>query len=136
MKFLEKLFGSEPGSRLHNTLQQPEREAIIDLMLLAIYVDNRLSISETSELDASTESLGWDSITGPSIYISNATNRARDARSSEGATAEFIVYAANRLSSAGSKARALELLNRLLMSDGKTDKEKAFFLQVEVAFAK
>jgi hypothetical protein len=135
MKFLEKLFSSEQGSSLHGSMEQPEREAIIDLLLLGIYIDNHLSLSETSEFDTSTESLGWDSQTGPSIYISNATNRARDARSNEAATAELIAFVARRLTSVGSKDRALSLLNRLLMSDGKTEKETAFFKQVETAFA-
>ncbi len=135
MKFLEKLFSAEQGSSLHGALQQPEREAIIDLLLLGIYIDNHLSLGETSEFDASTESLGWDSTTGPSIYISNATTRARDVRLSEDAIAEFIRFAASRLTSAGSKERALTLLNRLLMSDGKTEKEADFFKQVEADFS-
>ncbi|CAA6676740.1 MULTISPECIES: hypothetical protein [unclassified Lentimonas] len=135
MKFLEKLFSAEQGSSLHGQLQQPEREAIVDLLLLGVYIDNHLSLSETSEFDSATEALGWESMTGPSIYINSATNRARDVRLSEDATAEFIRFAAQRLTSAGSKERALVLLNRLLMSDGKTDKEKAFFSQVEGTFA-
>lgn len=131
MKFLEKLFSPEPVSSLHPALEQAEREAIIDLLLLAVYADNHLSLSESGEFDATAESLGWDSITAPSIYINNATNRAREAHSSEAATAELIRFVAKRLTSVGSKARALDLLNRLLMSDGKTDKEMAFFKQVE-----
>ena len=135
MKFLEKLFSAEQGSSLHGALQQPEREAIIDLLLLAVYIDNHLSLSETTEFDAATEALGWDSSTGPSIYINSATTRARDVRLSEDAVAEFIHFANKRLASPASKERALVLLNRLLMSDGKTDKEKAFFKQVETTFA-
>ena len=135
MKFLEKLFSSEQGSSLHGALQQPEREAIIDLLLLAIYVDNHVSLGETQEFDDATDALGWDSTTGPFVYINAATSRARDVRLSEDAIGEFIRFAASRLTSAGSKARALTLLNRLLMSDGKTEKEAAFFKQVEAAFA-
>lgn len=134
MRFLEKLFGAEPRSSLHPELQQPEREAVIDLLLMAIYVDDHLSLSESKELDDSTESLGWDSSTGVSVYISTATDRARTARSSEAATAQFIDYAAERLSSKAARQRALELLNRLFMADGKTDKEKVFFNKVETAF--
>ena len=47
MKFLEKLFSSEQGSSLHPAVAQVEREAIIDLLLLAIYVDNHLSLGES-----------------------------------------------------------------------------------------
>jgi hypothetical protein len=135
MKFLEKLFSDAPRSALRPELQQAEREAVIDLLLLAVYVDDHLSLSESSEFDAATDSMGWDSSTGPSVYICNATARARVARSSEAATAQYIAFVSERLKSAGSKERALELLNRLFMSDGKTDKEKVFFKQVEVNFA-
>ena len=135
MKFLEKLFNPEQGSSLHPSITQPEREAIIDLLLLAVYIDGHLSLAESTEFDSAADSLGWDSITGPSIYISNATDRARNARTSDDATAEFIAFAAQRLTSPGSKERALEVLNRLLTSDGKTETEKAFFKQVEATLS-
>ncbi len=135
MRFLERLFGGEePRSSLKPELKQAEREAILDLLLLATYVDDHLSLSESKEFDDAADALGWESNTGPSVYISNATGRARTARSSEAATSQFIDYVAERLISNGSKERALELLNRLFIADGKTDKEKAFFKQVEVAF--
>lgn len=135
MKFLEKLFGGETRSALHPELQQPEREAIIDLLLMAIYVDDHLSLSETKEFDDTAESLGWDSNTGLSVYIDSATDRARTARSSEEGTDEMVGFIAERLTSKGSKERALTLLNHLFMADGKTDKEKDFFSKVEAAFA-
>ncbi|MFT5837211.1 MAG: hypothetical protein ACI9ZV_000715 [Candidatus Azotimanducaceae bacterium] len=136
MKFLEKLFSSErPRSSLHSELKQAEREAILDLLLLATYVDGHLSLSETKEFDDAADAMGWESSTGPSVYISNATDRARTARSGKETTAEFINYVAARLGSSGSRERALELLNRLFLADGKTEQEKVFFKQVEAAFA-
>ncbi|WPJ98080.1 hypothetical protein SH580_10250 [Coraliomargarita algicola] len=133
MKFLEKLFSQESRATPESELQQAEREAIIDLLLMAIYVDQHLSLAETKEFDHAADSLGWDSSTGPSVYICNATDRARTARISEELTADFIAYVAERLSE-NSKPRALELLNRLFQSDGLTDKEKGFLQQVRVAF--
>ncbi len=135
MEFLEKLFSGDQGSSLHPAVTQAEREAIIDLLLLAIYIDGHLSLAESNEFNSAADSLGWESSTGPSVYISTATDRARNARTSEDSVAELIRFVALRLSSAGSKERALVLLNRLLTSDGKTEKEKVFFKQVEAAFA-
>ena len=135
MKFLEKLFSADEGSSLHPAIEQPEREAIIDLLLLAIYIDGHLSLAESSEFDTAADSLGWDSITGPSVYISTATDRARNARTNEASVSEFIAFVAQRLTSAGSKERALVLLNRLFTADGKTESEKAFFKQVEAALS-
>ncbi|MBT63052.1 MAG: hypothetical protein CML13_07555 [Puniceicoccaceae bacterium] len=90
MKFLEKLFSQESRSTPESELQQAEREAIIDLLLMAIYVDQHLSLAETKEFDHAADSLGWDSSTGSSVYICNATDRARTARISEELTADFI----------------------------------------------
>lgn len=134
MRFLEKLFSADKGSSLHPSITQPEREAIIDLLLLAVYIDGHLSLVESTEFDCAADSLGWESSTGPSIYFNNATDRARNASASEDSVAELIEFSAQRLNSKGSKERALVLLNRLLTADGKTEKEKAFFKQVEAAF--
>lgn len=131
MKFIEKLFSKAQGSSLHPSLVQSEREAIIDLLLLAAYADNHLSFNESREFDEATESLGWDSSTGVSVYLSNATDRARNALGNEG---PLIEYVAERLNTPASKDRALELLNRLFIADGKDEKEQAFFKRVEVAF--
>ncbi|MGJ8637966.1 MAG: hypothetical protein ACSHYA_01115 [Opitutaceae bacterium] len=134
MKFLEKLFSADEGSSLHPSVKQPEREAIIDLLLLAIYIDGHLSLSESNEFDGAADSLGWESSTDISVYMNSATDRARNARLNEESVAELITWVGQRLTSAGSKERALELLNRLLMSDGKTEVEKTFFQQVEAVF--
>lgn len=131
MKFIEKLFGAEPTSSLHPSLSQPEREAIIDLLLLAAYADNHLSYNESQEFDEATESIGWDSSTSLSVYLSQATDRARQARGDE---KPFIEFVAQRLNTPASKDRALELLNRLFIADGKEDREQAFMKQVEEAF--
>ncbi|MGB0414814.1 MAG: hypothetical protein ACPGJU_10265 [Coraliomargarita sp.] len=133
MKFLEKLFSAEQGSRIHPALEQPEREAIVDLLIIAIYVDNHLSLAESAELEESAGVLGWESVTDLDTYISTATARARDARSAESLRAEYIQHAVERLSSDASKERALELLNKVFLADGKNEVEKAFFKQVETA---
>ncbi len=135
MKFLEKLFGAEQGSKLHPALGQAEREAIVDLLIMAIYVDNHLSLAESKELEESTDALGWESVTDLETYISTATARARDARSDEGLRAEYINFVAERLTTYAGKERALELLNKVFLADGKNEVEKAFFKQVEAVLA-
>lgn len=134
MKFLKKLFGSTKESSLYPSLDQREREAIVDLLLMAIYIDNFLSLSETEELKSTADLLGWESETDFSVYIDDAITRVRNVRSNEESLAEFIKYVATRLVSPGSRERALELLNRLLRSDGKSEAEKTFFNKVESSF--
>jgi hypothetical protein len=134
MKFIKDLFTSSKNSSLHPPLQQGEREAIIDMLLMGIYFDDHLSLSESEEFKSLTDLIGWESDLDISVYVDNTILRVRNVRSSEEALTEFIRYIAERLNSAGSRERALELLNRLLRTDGKTDTENVFFKQVEAAF--
>ncbi|WP_269524481.1 hypothetical protein [Coraliomargarita parva] len=133
MKFIEKLFTSERGSSLHGALEQTEREAIVDLLIMAVYVDSHLSLRESHEFDGLTDSLGWESGTAVDFYACNATNRVYGALSCEDSTREFVDFAAQRLKSKASRERALELLNKLFQSDGKTEAEAKFFKRVEAS---
>ena len=135
MKFLKNLFSElSKDSSTKPKLKQPESEAVIDLMLLGIYGDDHFSLSESRELDAISNSLAWKSNQDLSVYIDNAVVRVRNARLSDEATDEFIQYIARRLTSPGAKEYALELLNRLLRSDGKNEVEKVLFKKIEAIF--
>lgn len=132
MKFLEKLFRAEQEAN-QPAVMQSEREAIVDLLIMAIYVDNHLSLAESAELEESAGVLGWESVTDLDTYISTATARARNARSDEGLRGDYIAFAAERLAGAAAKERALELLDKVFLADGKNDVEAAFLEQVEAA---
>ena len=134
MKFFKDIFASLKNPSLHQPLQQDEREAIIDLLLLGIYYDDHLSLGESEEFRSVVNSIGWESELEVSGYINNAILRVRSIRSSDETCSDFIRQIAKRLTSAGSRERALKLLNRLFRTDGKTNIEKAFFQQVEAAF--
>lgn len=132
MKFLQNLFTPEPAKKhLYDAFTQGEREAIVDLLLLSIYSDNHISYAESVELEDSIKNMGWESDIPSETYIQTATARARSARISETATNDFLEFIATRLESPPAKTRALELLDRLLASDGTSDSEKAFFKTVE-----
>lgn len=132
MNFLKRLFQNEPPKQgLHAPLTQTEREAIIDLLLLAIYADNHISHAETVELDNTVDSIGWDSGSDVELYINGATARARSARQNQETKSEFIDYVAERLSTTANKQRALDLLNRLFIADGKSDEEAVLFALIE-----
>lgn len=135
MKILEKLFGEPEPSSPSPALEQLEREAIVDLLLLAVYVDNHLSLSESKVFDESTDSMGWESETSIYVYLDHATHRVRNVRGNDEAIIELIGYVSERLKSAEARKRAMALLNRLFMADSTTAKEKDFISKVEAAFA-
>ena len=136
LKFFKNLFSNSlKDSSLQPPLKQVEREAIIDLLLLGIYGDNHLSLSESNELNIATGSLGWESKQDLSVYIDSSVVRIRKVRLNEEAIIELIHYVAKRLTTPGARERALELLSRLLRSNGKTAIEKEFFKNIERIFS-
>ena len=133
LKLLEKLFAGSQATK--SGLNQSQREAVIDLLLLAIYADNHISLDENQVLEDSIDSLGWNSGTGLSMYINDATTRVRNAQNDEASTNEFIDTIATRLDSQRSKDKALSLLVELFDSDGTSVAEESFYTQLQSKLA-
>lgn len=128
MKILEKLFRSKISyeDTAADGLSQPEREAILDLMLLGIYADNHLSLAEDALIQAQAERLDWESGTSIDVYMALATDRARTASQSDEQEDQFLRFIGQRLNSDTAKNQALGLARDLFLSDGETAAETAF----------
>lgn len=135
MEILKKLFKTEKDERKPEDLEQKEKEAIIDLLMLAIYADNHLSLAEDKILKEEFEKMRWVSVTGIDIYLAEATARARSALTSEVARKEFLEFIGERLTSRPARGKALDLLSKVFYSDGTTEKEKEFTEAVKAALA-
>ena len=129
MKILETLFNR--NSHKKDGLTQTEREAIVDLLTLGVYADNHLSVAEDVAFETLTNKMNWESKRDISYYIYAATERARQARSDEGAVEEFLNYVAERLQSPAAHSQALNLLNKLFSADGSNKKDGDFYKTVE-----
>ena len=136
MEILKKLFASEPISRASEELEQIEKEAIVDLLLIAIYADNHLSLAENEILKEEVDKFSWEASIPLDIYFKDATSRARNALDSDKTVEAYLETISSRLSSRYSKSKALDLLSKLFHSDGKVDSEKAFTLKVRKALEK
>ena len=55
------------------TLDQSQREALFDFLLLATYADNSLKLSEEQRLYELISGLGWQSFQEPTEYADTAT---------------------------------------------------------------
>jgi hypothetical protein len=131
MEILKKLFTPNKDQRKTVDLEQNEKEAIIDLLMLAIYADNHLSLAEDKIMKEEIDTYSWNSITVLRIYLSESTARARTALTSETSEREFLEFIAERLESRATKSRALDLLSKLFNSDGTDEKEKEFTVKVK-----
>jgi len=99
-------------------LSQKEREAIIDLLHLCLYVDSHITLKEAEFIADTVERIGWDTQSSFSSYEVKSIAAARATNDSPAAKAEFLSEAAERLPSNASRTLALDLCKQLLAADG------------------
>jgi hypothetical protein len=113
---LRKLFFSRDEVEADG-LDQAQREAIIDLLLLATFSDDYVDLSERTIVDKTVERFNWDSPISVDDYIQSSTARAKEAGSSKQSRECFLVDISQRLGTKEHKYRALRLCNLLLYAD-------------------
>ena len=117
------------------TLDQGQREALFDFLLLATYADNSLKLSEDQRLYELISGLGWQSYQDPTEYADTATARVRAAAESEAGTQTFLAGLNERLATPEAKVFAIAVLPRVLDSDNSMpEAEQAFYAAAKAAF--
>lgn len=112
-------------------MTQDSRKAIIELLFLALYQDDRLSLAEDDVLTSALDSLGWDSPQPREICVLNAFGVAREASSCAIRTEAFFVERTDLIKRSGDSATALTLLSKVLAADGLTSEEQRFLSRIE-----
>ena len=112
-------------------MTQNSREALIDLLFLSLYLDDRLSTAEDDVLTSALESLGWDSPASREKAISEAYITAREIAADALRAEQFINSKADVIKHNGDEVVAITWLSRTLNSDGLTYMEKGFLKQLE-----
>ena len=113
---------------------QPQREALLDLLLLGMYADNMLSMAENQFLDDEMEELVWDSLTSPSAYLSAAIHRVRTAEEDIEKRNALLQSIKERFGDVHGKQGALLVLKDLLASDGTAEQEQTFLTEIQRMF--
>lgn len=109
-------------------LEQGQREAIIDLLLLAMHSDNHLAISEKEVLEDQIGAFDWRSGSSVEIYVEEATARVREADETDEGRAGLFTELAERLGTEDAKVFALDLCKKLFQADADVDMEEISFL--------
>lgn len=115
-------------------MTQQSRKALIELLFLALYLDERLSLAEDEVLNDALESLGWDSPLPREKFILSAFAAARAVADAPEKAQEFIIARAEVIESAGEQAVGLTWLSKVLGSDGISPTEKYFLSKLEARF--
>ena len=132
MKWLLNFFReSGQGSSVKDGWTQDEREALIDLLLFTMYVDNQLSIAEDKMLDEDLGELEWDSSESINSYVDRNIPRIRILRTDETRRTQFFESLRNRFASYDSRQRALNHCQNLARVEGTVASEKEFMDKVK-----
>ncbi len=71
-------------------MNQPQREALFDILSLSIYADAHISLTEERLLESAFVAEGWDSEYPKSLFIDESLARAREAAESDDAMFDYI----------------------------------------------
>jgi uncharacterized tellurite resistance protein B-like protein len=111
-------------------MTQKQREALVDLLLLGMFADGSLKVSEDQKLLSVIGEVGWQSYQTPDLYLQSAIAKAREASDSEGATRRRLEKISENLASAETRQQALTYLTQFLGVDGAVDAAESQFLEL------
>lgn len=115
-------------------MTQPQREALLDLLHIALLTDSHISLKEDEQLQTVIDAIGWSSPRPREIHMLNSMAKARRASDSAETSAEFIAARATHFHTAASQEEAVTALQSLLSSDGLSTEETAFIAQLRSLF--
>jgi hypothetical protein len=111
-------------------MNQKQRESLVDLLLLGMFADGSLKVSDDQKLRSVIEEIGWESYQTPDLYFQSAIAKARDAADTEAGTRARLRRINEGLASDDVRELALERLERFLSLDGRPALEESKFLEL------
>jgi hypothetical protein len=110
-------------------ISQPQREAVIDLLLWTMYIDKRLALPETERIDQVPEEMAWEAVTPFPQYINTTVARVREVLSDTDRAEALLddIYA--RLGTEPMRRRAFDACRDLAQVDGQMADEESQFLE-------
>ena len=124
---IRKLFGKPEAPK--DGLNQPQREAIIDLLNYCMYADNLVMLAEDRLITDTVKKFNWESKVPFDQFVVRSTDNARNARESQVYRDQFLASIRDRLDTGAVKGKALDLCQELFVADGARSDEEAAVLQ-------
>lgn len=107
------------------------RKAMVEILLLAPYLDKHLSLVEDAALEQALTAVGWNPSRPDDVCLTSAFAVVREAGTCDLKTHEFMQQRTAILKSAGEAHLAFEWLGRILGSDGMSQNESYFLKQAK-----
>ena len=116
-------------------LSQPQREALIELLCLAIATNHCDSPAQEVAMHRALQKTGWGDAAKPqAFFLLKALNEAREIVDDENCAVAFIATRAAHFESAEDRRKALDLLMLVLEIDGMDEQEDTFLARIQAAF--
>jgi hypothetical protein len=110
-------------------MTQPQLEALVDLLVLAMRTDQRFSLLEEETFEKDLSELPWDSGIGLSVFVNASYSRARAASTPE-AQEDYVKMLCAHFHQPQVRRDALAEIEKMLTSDGETPIEHVFMTQL------
>jgi hypothetical protein len=113
---------------------QPQREALIELMCLAILTDGRVTPAEEKAMELALKKLGWESDRPREFVLLKALVEARQLTGDEKCLVPFLASRTGLFNTQKEHDLALEFLMLVLEIDGMGEEKDTFLARVRAAF--
>lgn len=123
--------GTLRHSILTSSMTVETRTAIVELLLLAPYLDSHLSLAEDAALERALKAIGWSASRRGDVSLTAAFAAAREAGSCELKTRAFMEERAAVIKAEGLSSVAFEWLGKVLGSDGVSGSENSFLARAK-----
>ncbi len=118
-------------------LAQVQREAIVDLLLLGMYADQHVAVSEQEFLTEAIGQMNWDKFYSSEIYFQRVVPTVREVLGNTDRTCRFLQNISARLDQVEVMKFAIEQFSTLIALEGVTEESEAvlFDAVMETFFA-
>jgi len=112
-------------------MTQSSREALVELLFLALYLDGNISEAEDDVLNEALGSLGWDSPEPRQTLVTRAYSASQELVGKVHETEAYQAARAAIIKGNGDEGEGLTWLYRVLGADGIVPTEKWFLDKIE-----
>jgi hypothetical protein len=109
-------------------LSQKENEALIDLLIIGMYIDRTLTLSEDKVMNDTVSSLNWQSGASLDYYINERIGTLRGLINTDTGIEDTLQYIGERLVEEPERKLAVRLLSELCHAEGEASLEKRAFV--------
>jgi hypothetical protein len=115
-----------------DSLTQPQREALISILVISMYSDGHLSLEEDEALNKFLDSIPWESGTGRTVFLTDAITQVNNI-TNDVDLADYIERNAAAFDTAQARKSALDAITGFLKSDGMAEAEAPLLAKISDA---